>query len=75
MKLLLLLIGTYLLYRFITGFVIPVASVTRQMNSKIKTFQRQQEEMFRQQQTTSSNTTQQAHKASAEDYLDFEEIK
>ena len=75
MKLILLIIGIYLLYRFIFGFVLPVASATRQMNKKMQEFRRQQENMFAQQQTNTSSQPQTNTKAPAEDYIEFEEVK
>ncbi len=75
MKLILLILGIYILYRFIMGFVLPVAIATRQMNRKMKEFRQQQEEMYH----TQTNHTTAAEKTSftpsREDYLEFEEVK
>jgi hypothetical protein len=76
MKLILLIIGIYILYRFIFGFVLPVAGAARQMNRKVKEFREQQTEAIRQQTNNSSYTnSNNNYKTPTEDYLEFEEIK
>jgi Sec-independent protein translocase protein TatA len=75
MKLILLLIGIYILYRFIFGFVLPVANATRQMKKKMQEFHQQQESMFAQQHSGHTQATHTNTKAAADDYIEFEEVK
>ncbi|RTL57490.1 MAG: hypothetical protein EKK37_15745 [Sphingobacteriales bacterium] len=75
MKLILLIVGIYILYRFIFGFVLPVAGATKQMKRQMNAFREQHNEMFQQQPNNTSANTNNNYKAPSEDYLDFEEIK
>jgi hypothetical protein len=75
MKFILLLIGIYLLYRFIFGFVIPVASATKQMSRKMQEFQQQQQNNYQQQQSTYNPAANKNPKPGADDYIEFEDVK
>ena len=69
------LLSIYLLYKFITGFVIPIYNTTRQMKGKMdemhQKMQKQQEE-FRQRQETPPPPPK---RVINEDYIDYEEVK
>ncbi|MBI1781494.1 MAG: hypothetical protein HYR66_09010 [Sphingobacteriales bacterium] len=75
MKIVLLILGIYILYRFIFGFVLPVVGATRQMRRQMNAFREQHDQMFQQQTDNTSANTNNNHKAPSEDYLDFEEVK
>jgi len=73
-KIILWAIVIYVLYRFITGFVMPVTKVASQMKNKVKemeALQRQQQEQMQQQRPPVKETVTPA----SGDYIDFEEIK
>ncbi|HET9055551.1 MAG TPA: hypothetical protein VFN30_01760 [Chitinophagaceae bacterium] len=69
-RILLMLVGIYILYKFIFEFVLPVAGAARQMNRKMDEF-KQQQNTFNQTTPKKGNT----NKAAAEDYIDYEEVK
>lgn len=75
MKIVLLIIGVYILYRFIFGFVLPVVGATKQMKRQMNAFREQYDQMFQQQPNNTAASTRNNYKAPSEDYLDFEEIK
>ncbi len=75
MKIVLLIIGVYILYRFIFGFVLPVVGATKQMKRQMNAFREQHDQMFQQQPNNTAASTNSNYKAPSEDYLDFEEIK
>ena len=75
MKIVLFIIGIYILYRFIFGFVLPVAGAARQMKRQMNAFREQQDPKFHQQSNNPTVNTNNNYKASSEDYLDFEEVK
>lgn len=72
-----LLIGLliYLLYRFIFHFLIPVSRVAGDMKKRMNAFQQQMNEKAQefQRQTTPQQQPQPAAKGG--DYIDFEEVK
>ncbi len=72
------LLVAYILYKVIFDFIIPVARTTKQMKGKMnemhERMQQQQRAQSEQKGPTASPPTPQA-KASADDYIDYEEIK
>lgn len=78
LKYLLYIFLGYLLFRFITGFIVPVFRTGRQIKRQFNDMQQRMEEQMRQQQAAAGNT-QQAEKSSPKapvgDYIDFEEVK
>jgi sortase (surface protein transpeptidase) len=74
-------LALYLLYKLIFDFIIPVSKVSSQMRSKMNQMNQQQYQHQRQkQQYQQKPFADQANKAanarpSADDYIDFEEIK
>ncbi|MFT3748908.1 MAG: hypothetical protein QM768_11350 [Agriterribacter sp.] len=78
LKFLLYIFLGYFLFRFITGFLIPVFRTGRQIKKQFNDMQQRMEEQMRQQQATANNT-QQAEKSSPNapvgEYIDFEEVK
>lgn len=78
MKYILLGFTIYFAYRFISGFLIPVARTTRQVKKQFDAMREQQQ--FQQpfsnyQQQSTSASQQKSKKNTDDDYLDFEEIK
>ncbi|MBS1752234.1 MAG: hypothetical protein JST63_20220 [Bacteroidetes bacterium] len=70
-----ILIG-YVLYRFLTGFLIPVFRTGKQIKAKFSEMQdRMQQQMDQQQQDTFHSNNKSAGKTPAGDYIDFEEVK
>jgi hypothetical protein len=69
------ILAIYLVYKFITGFIIPIYNTTRQMKGKMDEMQermRQQAQDIQKQQAP----PQAAPKRSLnEDYIDYEEVK
>lgn len=64
-------LGFYFLFRFVTGFVIPVVRTTLQLRKGFKAMQEQQESA-----AAATNTApKRPEKPAAGDYLDFEEVK
>ncbi|MEY4885568.1 MAG: hypothetical protein RL151_877 [Bacteroidota bacterium] len=71
-------LGFYFLFRFITGFLIPVVRTTLQLRKGFKAAKTQMEEAMRQQQAAATSVNVPPKKAvntDAGDYLDFEEVK
>lgn len=71
-------LGFYFLFRFVTGFLIPVVRTTLQLRKGFKAAKAQMEEAMRQQQNSATASTvspKRTEKADAGDYLDFEEVK
>ncbi|KIC94819.1 DUF4834 family protein [Flavihumibacter solisilvae] len=85
LKTVLLLLLAYIAYRFIFGFIIPVAKTTRQVRRQFKAAQQDMETQMRAQQQAYQNQQQfsqqrepvqpESRKVSKSDYIDFEEIK
>ncbi|WP_407524642.1 hypothetical protein PDL71_02025 [Lacibacter sp. MH-610] len=73
-RILLIVIGIYLLYRFIFHFIIPVTRVAGTMKKRMQEFQQQ---MNSQTDAFQQSTSQQAPKEPAKggDYIEFEEVK
>lgn len=69
-------LGFYFLFRFITGFMIPVVRTTLQLRKGFKAAKEQMEDAIRQQQAAGSQPPpQRPAKTNDGDYLDFEEVK
>jgi hypothetical protein len=79
MSYVLLAIILYLLYRFITGFVIPVARTTTQVRQQFQSMKEQMEKAQQQQQSggrTPVQETAQKPKFDVEgEYIPFEDVK
>lgn len=74
----LLFIGAYFLFRFIFGFVIPVANAALSMRRKMKDMQGRMNTYQNGGNTTPQDQTNQqptSPKPAAGDYIDFEEVK
>lgn len=65
----------YFLYRFITGFLIPVFRTGRQIKSQFNDMQQRMQDQMNQQQPPFSSPKKEAGKTPADDYIDFEEVK
>lgn len=77
MKYILLGFTIYFAYRFISGFLIPVARTTRQVKKQFDAMREQQQyqQPFASQQPFSSTKQQKQTKNTDDDYLEYEEIK
>ena len=64
-------LGFYFLFRFVTGFVIPVVRTTLQLRKGFKAMQEQQQAAA----SASDVPPKRPAKPAAGDYLDFEEVK
>ena len=72
----------YVLYRFITGFVIPVFRAGRRFKKQFNEMQQRAQDQMQQENsnssfrsTTASGTPKTDNKTTAGDYIDFEEVK
>ncbi|MBX3256542.1 MAG: DUF4834 family protein [Chitinophagaceae bacterium] len=71
----------YVLYRFITGFVIPVFKAGKQIKKQFNQMQQHMHDQMQQQNTHTSNhsspanSQKSAYKADEGEYIDFEEVK
>ena len=71
----------YLLFRFITGFLIPVFRTGKQIKRQFNDMQQRMEEQMKQQQAASHTADNNPHtekstsKSSTGEYIDFEEVK
>jgi sortase (surface protein transpeptidase) len=78
MKLIFWAILIYLLYRLIFGFIIPVSKATRQIKSKIREAQANQQRFQQQHQQNVPRQEQfqkNEPKPSDSEYIDYEEVK
>ena len=64
----------YLLYQLIFNLVIPVYKTSRKIKKGFREMNERMNEQYKQQQNKTT-PGQQANKASAEDYIDYEEVK
>ena len=71
LRIILLLLGAYILFKFIFEFLLPVAGAAKQMKKQMETFNQQQQNTFNQK----SPKAEPVSKTSADDYIDFEEVK
>lgn len=87
LKVIIELLGLYLLYKLIFDFIIPVYETTKQVNKKMGEMQRNMNEHFNQSagfreqsagsgaQTQANTSTEKAAKPAKADYIEFEEVK
>ena len=72
LKFILLLLGVYILYKFVFEFLLPVAGAAKQMKKQMETFNQQQQNMFNQKPPVADPVNK---PAASGDYIDFEEVK
>lgn len=72
----------YVLYRFITGFVIPVFKAGRQIKKQFNQMQQHMQDQMERENTSASfrsssshNPPKSTYKADEGEYIDFEEVK
>ncbi|MBX2924907.1 MAG: DUF4834 family protein [Chitinophagaceae bacterium] len=72
----------YVLYRFITGFVIPVFKAGGQIKKQFNEMQQRMQDQMERENTSASfrspsshNPPKSTHKADEGEYIDFEEVK
>lgn len=65
----------YFLYRFITGFLIPVFRTGKQIKRQFNDMQERMQDQMNQQQPPFSSPNNEKGKTTAGDYIDFEEVK
>ena len=72
----------YVIFKFITEWVLPVGKATREMKAKVQemqdrqhAFEQQQAASQRQEEALKNRQTQQGENRSSGDYIDFEEVK
>lgn len=76
MKYILYILLGYVLYRFITGFLIPVFRTGKQIKKQFNEMQQRMHDQMQQQSSSTPPPQQQAAKKSpAGEYIDFEELK
>lgn len=71
LRIILLLLGAYILFKFIFNFLLPVAGAAKQMKKQMETFNQKQQNTFNQKPPKAEPVS----KTSAGDYIDFEEVK
>lgn len=64
----------YVMFRFVTRFLLPVIQVTRQAKNHMRSMQEQMEQM-QQQANNNANPTAKRPKVQEGDYIEYEEIK
>lgn len=64
-----------MLYRFITGFLIPVFKTGKQIKKQFNQMQQHMNDQMKQQASSSSAPPQSAKKSPVGEYIDFEEVK
>jgi hypothetical protein len=74
MKYVLLAFTIYFLYRFISGFLIPVARTTRQVKKQFDAMREQQQYQHPFSSQQQSTSTARKEKNAEGDYLEFEEL-
>lgn len=70
MKLIIYFLLLYVLYRFITRFVIPMVRVTRTANDQLRKMQQRMQDMEQQMQPPAAS-----RKNTEGDYIDYEEVR
>jgi transcription initiation factor TFIID subunit TAF12 len=82
MSYLLIALFLYILYRFVTGFIIPVARTTSQVKQQFRTMKEQMEQAQQQYQQQNAQQPQQTSKPGAMgkydiegEYIPFEDVK
>ncbi len=71
-RIILIGLGLYLLYRFVFHFLLPVSKAAGEMKSKIKEFQQQ---MNPKEFATQAQPPKTEPKTKTGDYIEFEEVK
>ena len=75
MKYILYILLGYVLYRFITGFLIPVFRTGKQIKNQFNEMQQRMHEQMQQQSSAPPPQQQAAKKSPSGEYIDFEEVK
>lgn len=75
MKYILYILLGYVLYRFITGFLIPVFRTGKQIKKQFNEMQQRMHEQMQQQSSAPPPQQQAAKKSPSGEYIDFEEVK
>lgn len=70
----------YLLYKFVTEFLIPVGKASQQVRKNVQRMQEEQQQFAQRQQQFAHQqqeevSRQQKEKEAEKDYIDFEEVK
>ncbi|HEX5025905.1 MAG TPA: hypothetical protein VFV68_11575 [Agriterribacter sp.] len=65
----------YVVYRFITGFLIPVFRTGKQIKKQFNEMQERMHENMQQQSTTAPPPQQSSKREPSGEYIDFEEVK
>lgn len=71
-RIILIGLGLYFLYRFVFHFLVPVSKAAGEMKSKIKEFQ---EQMNAKEFATQPQAPKTEQKTKKEDYIEFEDVK
>ncbi len=71
-RIILIGLGLYFLYRFVFHFLVPVSKAAGEMKNKIKEFQ---EQMNAKEFATQPQAPKTEPKTKKEDYIEFEEVK
>ena len=75
MKYILYILLGYVLYRFITGFLIPVFRTGKQIKKQFNEMQQGMHDQMQQQSSTPPPQQQATKTSPAGEYIDFEEVK
>ena len=79
MKIFLILLGIYILYKFIVDFAIPIYITSKKVQEQFRNMQQMNENRYNQHSAAGSSTYAQEAKKPApnskEDYIEFEEVK
>lgn len=72
----LIILGIYLLYKFIVDFVIPVYKASKKVQERFRDMQQHMKDNVQNGHYSTSTHPENNHsKVSSKDYIDFEEIK
>lgn len=72
----LIILGIYLLYKFIVDFVIPVYKASKKVQERFRDMQQQMKDNVPNgRYSTSTHPDSNHSKVSSKDYIDFEEVK
>ena len=75
MQALLIILGIYLLYKFIADFVIPVYKTTKRVQEQFRTMQQRTNVNSQPARENFNSRPADPVKANSKDYIEFEEIK
>lgn len=67
----LILLGLYILYKFVFEFLLPIAGAAKQMKKQMEAFNQQQQNTFNQK----PPAAEPVNKTATGDYIEFEEVK